>query len=311
MSVLVFFNGIFLRLVGLFLAGVLAVSGLRAPCPCTTFEAMDPDNLRLNVSVFADVHMMGFFWSQFRLPTESFVQLAASLNDMSRAAQPVDALVLLGDNTQNGQWLEYVWLFGLLQRFNPARETLVTLGNHDLSLNTMSARRSIGRHNFFWRSVDRNMRGSEAYYARLINDHLFVTIAGEGPDCETYISQQQLDWLAETMATAPVGKPVFVFVHQSIHSYRPGVFPRAAQVRAILEEHDNVFVFGGHWHSPFNYSLEYGVHYFNVPSLHAHTAAQPRGQGVQIEVYDNEVVVRARDFINGQWLESYEVVQLA
>ncbi|MCL2445936.1 MAG: metallophosphoesterase [Oscillospiraceae bacterium] len=321
MGILAFFNGIFLRLVGLFLAGVLAFSGLRMPCPCTSLEAIEPDNLRLNVSVFADVHMQGFFFSSFSLPMRNFRTLRRSLNDLERAAQPVDALVLLGDNTQNGQWLEYVWLFGMLQRYNPARETFVVLGNHDLNLNGMSARRGIGRHNFFWRSYDRNMRGTEAFYRREINGFPFISIAGEGPKCERYISDAQLAWLDYTIANTPANKPVFVFVHQHVHEYlhedvpfpRAEFFLRAAEVRAILEQRENVFVFNGHWHTiPLSLSVENGVNYINIPGMHSHVPNGDAydGEGLQIEVYDDRVVMRGRNFVRGEWLEEYFVVDL-
>jgi|GEM_PF-981570 len=323
MGILTFFNGIFLRLVGVFLAVVMLFSGISAPriCPCAAMDATDPDNLRLNVSVFADLHMQGFFFSSFSLPTRNFRTLRHSLNDLQRAAQPVDALVLLGDNTQNGQWLEYVWLYGMLQRYNPADELFVVLGNHDLNLNDMSARRGIGRHNFFWRSYDRHMRGTQAFYTREINGFPFISIAGEGPDSERYLSQAQLDWLDDTIANTPADKPVFVFVHQHVHEYltedvpfpRAEFFPRAACVREILSQRENVFVFNGHWHTiPLNLSTENGVHYINVPGMHSHVPDGDEfdGEGVQIEVYDDHVIIRGRNFMHSEWIETYFVVEL-
>jgi len=321
MAILAFLNGIFLRIVGLLLSLIMVWTV--PPSRAVTFEAKDPDNLRLQVSVFADIHMQGFFWSQFRLPMQSFDQLTRSLRDISGAAQPIDALVLLGDNTMNGQSLEYIWLYGLLSRYNRARETFVVMGNHDLSLNTMAPRTAIDRHNFFWQSYD-GTRATEAYYSRVIGGYTFIALAGEGPADgnvtnpsadERIISDEQIAWLAQTMENAPEGKPIFVFVHQHVNTGfpLPEFFPRAAEIREILEQYDNVFVFNGHWHSlPMLYSLENGVHYVNAPTIHSHGYGEHdiAGEGLQLEVYDDRVIIRGRNFMAGEWMDEYFVVEL-
>jgi len=304
MGILAFFNGLFLRMVGFVLAGIMTLSGVHpsSSCGCPSFEAQDPDNLRLNISVFADIHMQGFFWSQFRLPMQNFVQLAESLDDIGRAAQPIDALVLLGDNTQNGQTLEYIWLYGLMRRFNTARETFVVMGNHDLALNTTAAQRSINRHNFFWRSYD-GTRATEAYYSRVINGYTFIALAGEGPESERHISDAQLTWLAAEMENSPEGKPIFIWVHQNI-----GWFPRAAEVLEIIEQYDNVFVVNGHWHDiPMSLRSENGVHHIQAPTIHSHSSYDNAGYGIQIEVYDDQVVLRERNFMRGEWMNEIVV----
>jgi len=314
MGILVFFNGIFLRIIGLVLAGILGLSSFSVSRSGPTFEARDPANIRLSVSVFADLHMQGFFWSEFRLPMQNFYQLAASLNDIGNAAQVPDALVLLGDNTQNGQRLEYVWLYGLLQRYNRVDDLFVVMGNHDLAIDRIGARTGINRHNRFWRSYDRNMRGTEAFYSRVINGYTLISLAADGPDNERQISDAQIAWLAETMENTPQDKPVFVFVHQHINANFPvgQFFPRAGEIREILEQYDNVFVFNGHWHHwvPLGLSTENGVHYVNVPGLHSHIDYAYAGEGLQIEVYDDHVALRFRNFIAGEWLDEYFIVAL-
>jgi len=320
MAILAFFNGIFLRMVGWFLALVMLITGARMPSSSeTSFEATDPDNLRLNISVFADIHMMGFFWSQFSLPTQSFRQLAFSLNDIGRAAQPVDALVLLGDNTQNGQTLEYVWLYGLLRRYNRANETFVVMGNHDLALNRLNARTAIRRHNFFWRSYD-GTRATESYYTRVINGYTFIALAADGctthgcacheplspGQAERVISDAQLEWLAGTMANSPEGKPIFIWTHQNISWFTQG-----NELLEIIEQYDNVFVVNGHWHDiPMSLRTENGVHHIQSPTIHSHSSYERAGYGIQIEVYSDHVVLRERNFMRGEWTMNEIVVDL-
>jgi 3',5'-cyclic AMP phosphodiesterase CpdA len=305
MAILAFLTGIFLRIVGLILSVVLMFTGLRVSNCGTAFEVQNPADIRLHLSVFADVHMQT--WTP-----RSYYQLARSLRDIRDARQRPDALVLLGDNTMNGQVTEYIMLYGIMRRFNRVRETFVVMGNHDLALDTTNARTAIDRHNFFWRAYDRT-RAAQAYYSRVINGYTLVAIAGEGPDCERHISDAQLVWLADVMANSPEGKPIFVFVHQHIHEdiAREAYFPRAAEIRNILEQYDNVFVFNGHWHTiPLSLSVENGVNYVNVPGLHSHVGYEYAGEGLQIEVYDDTVVLRGRNFMHGEWTEIYFEVTL-
>ena len=286
MAILAFFNGIFLRIVGLIMCLVMVWSV--PPSRATTIEAKDPANVRLQASVFADVHMQSFTF-------QNFYQLASSLRDVGNAARRVDALVLLGDNTMNGQVTEYIMLYSLMTRFNRTRNTFVVMGNHDLALNTTNYRTAINRHNFFWRSYDRT-RATEAYFSQAINGYTFMALAGEGPDDERQISDAQIAWLEATMEASPAGEPIFVFVHQNIEW-----FPRGEELQEILEQYDNVFVFYGHWHSPLALREVNGVQHVNVPGLHSHVSYDYAGEGLQIEVYDDHVWLRGRNFMAGEW----------
>ena len=296
MFILAFLNGIFLRFIGLALSAVM-VWGIPASSG-TPIEARDSDNLKLQASIVADIHMQSFDY-------QNYYQLTLTLRDIANSKQQQDALILVGDNTMNGQITEYIMLYGLLSQYSRVKNTLVVMGNHDLNIGELGAETGIRRHNFFLRSYT-GIANDKAYYSQVINGYTFITLAGEGPDSEREISDAQLAWLAETMEkSSDGGLPIFVFVHQSI-----GWFPRYEELQAIFEGYPNVFVFNGHWHTPLRLSETNGVNYVNLPSIHPHNESQPQGEGLQLEVYEDKVLLRGRDYMKGEWLPTEYTVEL-
>ena len=90
-----------------------------------------------------------------------------------------------------------------------------------------------------------------------------------------------------------------------------------AQLRAILAAHPNVFYFCGHVHASLGVIDPWKVEVENVGSfwelnLAAIKAAARAYMNVPATwvmfAYDNEVVLRARDFTTGQWLTEFDVV---
>jgi len=296
MSILPFLNMIFLKLVGFLLSAVLLFSGT-APAG-TPIEAKEPDNLKLQFSVVADVHMETFEMFRF----QGFSQV---LQDMGAAKQRQDALVLVGDNTMNGQPTEYIMLYGLLSRYNKAANTIVAMGNHDLNRGAYATPDAIARHNFFLQSCTGTVN-DKPYYSKAVNGYTFIVLGDEEPqeDTTAVISQAQLDWLAEALATAPADKPVFVFLHQSLnHTFAwswGGVGEQSQAVREIIERYPNVFFFNGHLHAARQVKQIDGVTYVNLPTL---LSGGTNGIGFQVEAYENKVLLRARNYITGEWLD--------
>ena len=293
MAILAPLNTIFLKIVGYLLSGVLMFSGA-APAG-TPIEAKEP-NAQLQFSVVADVHMETFELFRFR-------DFAKVLQDMGAAKQQQDALVLVGDNTMNGQPTEYIMLYGLLSRYNKAEHFLAAMGNHDLNRGSYATPDAIARHNFFLQSYT-GMVNDQPYYSKEINGYTFIILGDEDPreDTTAVISQAQLDWLAGTLETAPAGKPVFIFLHQQlIHTWGGwgSVGEQSEAIRAIIEQYPNVFFFNGHLHREREVKQIDGVTYINLPTL---LSGGTNGIGFQVEAYENKVLLRARNYVTGEWL---------
>lgn len=296
MAILAFLTKIFLRLLGLLVSAVLVWTV--PPQFATTIESKEADAL-LQFTVLSDIHMESYEYVKFQ-------GFAKALRDAAGADQK-DALVFLGDNTENGQNTEYLMFYSLLAHYGSAQNTLVAMGNHDLNQSAWETQQAIDRHNFFY-EAHTGKAYDKPYYAQKINGCTFIVLGDEDPqeDTTAFISAAQLSFLDAELSAAPAGKPIFVFLHQPLNHFTPTRFKVGAQsdqLQDLFEAHDNVFVFSGHVHaslSSANYKELNGVHYINVPKLF------DTNSGWQVEAYAGKVLLRARDYINGAWLPTYE-----
>jgi len=285
MSILAFLNMIFLKILGFLLSAILVWT---VPCPSgVTIVPKDQANLKLQVSVLSDVHMQSFEYTGFQ-------ELSKTLRDISGSKVTQDALVFVGDNTMNGQIFEYLMFYGILSHYNPVRaaNTLVTMGNHDFM--AAAGQAAVDRHNFFLRSYN-GAQNTEAYDSQVINGCTFIILSGDEYEA---LSPAAVDWLANTMAAAAPGKPVFVFRHDSLYD---------SAVLSVLEQYPNVFLFNGHWHTPLRAWASNGITRVNLPGLHSHEGGEYAGEGVQMEVYTDKVLLRGRNYMTGEWGAEYEI----
>ena len=185
---------------------------------------------------------------------------------------------------------------------------------------------------------------TEMYYSDVINGVYFIALGSEADNTWAYLSDTQLEWFAREMEkAAETGLPIFVLMHQPINQThglpyiwnlrdgdpldKGGIGDQSARVEAILKQYDNVFYISGHIHGGFKNagsrigaayaSVEYmknnngnPITLINLPSYlyfdlkrGGHIA---NGCGWVIEVYDGEVLVRARNFAVGTWLTQYD-----
>ena len=185
---------------------------------------------------------------------------------------------------------------------------------------------------------------TEMYYSDVINGYHFIALGSEEDHVCAYLSDTQLQWFAAEMeAAAADGLPIFVFLHQPINGTHGlpynwelkkddpedegGIGEQSAQVVEILKQYDNVFYISGHIHAGYKQasskigskygSVEYmennngnPITLINLPSYMyfdfirgGHLA---NGCGWVVEAYDDEVLLRARNFATGTWITLYD-----
>ena len=185
---------------------------------------------------------------------------------------------------------------------------------------------------------------TEMYYSDVINGCYFIVLGSEEDHTWSYLSDTQLAWFAGEMEKAgQTGLPIFVFNHQPLNGThglpylweldendppeKGGIGDQSDAVEAILKQYDNVFYISGHIHSGFKNadsktgpkyaSVEYlendngnAVTLINLPTYlymdlkrGGHIA---NGCGWVVEAYDDEVLLRARNFATGTWLTKYD-----
>ncbi len=181
---------------------------------------------------------------------------------------------------------------------------------------------------------------NKTYYSTQVNGYSFIVIGGESDTTRGTVSQQQLLWLENEMAkAAKQDKPIFVISHWPLEDTHgqpevwvgsnSGLTPeeieeqdnssfadgKSADVERILKKYENVFLISGHLHNgiaeDFNrFGYEYSTiesdgsfHSINLPTYQTTMlrGAMPHGMGMYFEVYDNEVIIRSRDFSSEVW----------
>ncbi len=294
-----------------------------------TYDVKNEKEILLDFAAISDVHM-----------TEGYLRdifLECGLDDMNKAVNKPDALILAGDITDDGLESDYELLKKSFAPYNPADNILMALGNHDTWTDENDDYEP-AKANFIKYSKEIAGRElTECYYSTEINGYTFIVMASESTHVAAYISPAQLSWLrAEMDKAAAKGLPIFVVSHwplalthglpetwgeDEIDPMDGSFGDQNAEVEAILKDYDNVFLISGHIHNGlvneerseiYGYkSVEsYGsLHSINLPGYSFPTSRGNfmNGNGYSIEVYENEVVIRARNFITGIWLTDYDV----
>ena len=287
------------------------------------------EECRLNFATISDIHMTE--------ETARRDMLRFGLEDMEEFSSSLDALVLSGDLTDHGEEPEWEMLKEAFLPYTPAENIIMAQGNHDTW--TEDDKYDLARTLFI--KYNKEISGREIeneYYSTKINGYTFIVLASETDRTSAYMSDRQLEWLADEMEKASQdGLPIFVICHWPINQSHGlpttwgddepepddgGIGDQSEQVEKILKAYENVFYITGHIHSGFvkesqkdvygytSVESEGSFHSINLPQYMYLTLRGriANGTGFVFEVYDNEVVLRARSFSAGVWYTDYNTV---
>lgn len=296
------------------IASVLAVFIFSSSGEIASYEPLDSDNLKLNFTVISDGHIEGNNSQRHKNYGEAFC-------DMASAEEISKALVMVGDNTMNGQGIEEAMLYGLMNKYNQIENVLMAVGNHEVCRDDTDfeklEKRFIKYNNaFLEHKIDK------LYHSQVIDGYHFIILATDrNSGVEQYISDEQFEWLDNELKTAAEsGNPVFVFNHWPMNDTFSQVWPeghvgeQSERLHQVLTKYDSrIFLFTGHLHMGI-FENDYGIKedgkitYINVPSFGSENDdgdadVQDTGMGLQVEVYDTQLVVRIRNFVTHQWTD--------
>ncbi|OXM86786.1 metallophosphoesterase family protein [Paenibacillus rigui] len=259
-------------------------------------------------------------------------KLHLALKDLSEWETQLDTIILGGDLTDFGRESDYKLLQSILDQYQ-LPPLYANMGNHDyydIWLNGKGAfsTETMPNGKTDAMSRERFMKfigySDQPYTDVWLNGvHLIMvsqeSYAEEKPEVGegAWYSDEQLAWLRETMKAHEDGKPAFVFIHQPLPE--PGSDGRTHQLiranafREILAPYRNVFVLSGHTHRNFvgenHYNQQNTFHWFNNASVGRTRSILPgqtnsAAQGLFIQVFPHEVVLRGREFSNRTWIDS-------
>lgn len=302
---------------------IMAFTGIMQTVSTIPFKAQQDDVL-LNVALFSDTHL------DYREYIGQGI-VSAAVKSLSGSETPIDGIVISGDLTNYGDEKSVERMYQIFTKYKPeGAELFAAMGNHDVGhVSDLDITAEEARQNFYALTEKYLGRTVEnIYFSAEIKGYKFIALGDEGDDTWDHpvISDAQLSFLDSELAGAvSKGKPVFVISHWPLNGMNGqeevweggGMGDYSDSVQAVLEKYPdkNVFFISGHlhegvnggnvhgWFDIYNVEEQNGVTYVNLPamgSLNRYGVMWP-GTGMQMEVYDDEVVFRGRNYVIGEW----------
>jgi 3',5'-cyclic-AMP phosphodiesterase len=300
------------------------------------FQAKAEENKepKYTFAVLSDIHIQAGSAQNMR-------KLEAALRDLNELNPSPQSVVINGDLTE-GLAADYHQLNQILQEQPHPKDMFFTIGNHEFY-------RAWVKNDEIWSpdtfpngeddasSLNRFLhwiREPKVYYNRMLNGFPFIFLGSEhyrqtnaNIREDAYLSTEQLEWLKARLDEAEQTKqPVFVFLHQPLPETVSGTYVcclnnRAVlqheQLRGILSQHSNVFLFSGHTH--LQLKLPKTLVNKGFTAINSSSVSQPwdddehglkKSMGVQesegliVEVYDDHVWIKGRDFYRKRWVSA-------
>ncbi len=251
-----------------------------------------------------------------------------------------DALITVGDTTSRGERVNWNFARECFKKVPDCAENIIlTVGNHDCWSDGEDEYAS-GIAEYY--SACKDLTGRELnkpYFSTVIKGYSFICLGNESDmGCDADISDTQIEWLKDELEAATAdGKPAFVFCHQSLNgrhglprtwdkkedpNAKPeegGIGAKSDAVAEVLKAFKNVFYFSGHSHMGLcgekmqakegysSFQCEDELHLINLPSLccgNHHGNKNSLGIGVRLEVYDDKVCIRPKDYKFKRYIKS-------
>lgn len=260
-------------------------------------------------AVISDTHVTPYPWNaRNRQTAAAFADLAA-----------MDLLLTIdnGDVTNNGRPREYALLKGMAQKTGLSPFYL-TIGNHDVYKN-------LGSYTEY-RDTFLKAAGRDSVYTELEVEApaTFLLLGSEGAadgqaldSGDSVLHEGQLSWLSAQLEAAPKNEPVFIFHHQPLSDSVSGtlgysdVIPDSS-LHELLDGNPQAFFISGHTHYTLGsewaaYQYQDGlsvIHDGCVCESYDGEEVRRGSEGLVVEVYEDYLLLRARDFLEGAWMAS-------
>ena len=298
-------KSLFLRMLSFLMGGAMLLLVAPGAKPAAPYDVKDPEECRLCLTVFSDVHVEGNNYTRDKVVAESFKDLANNVHGS-------DALLFLGDSTMNGQHIENQIFHGMCSILLKNQKVIPVAGNHDFG-NGEGDFEKIQQRWYDYTEAFFGKKLKKPYYSEILNGFRFIVLANEQQNIDAmHMSEAQYEWLAaELQEAAESGLPVFVLAHYPPGMSQPIDPDSKYDLRRMLAEYNretDVFYLCGHLHAD---PGDYSFHTWNafpdtyLPSLSKldenGEIYEGSGFGELVEVYPDRVVFRMRNFYSGEW----------
>lgn len=288
------------------------------------------ENCLLNVEMISDIHVEQMFKIKGEILKQGLIKMGESESE-------IDAVVVAGDLTNYADEESLADFYDIVKQYSPA-QAIIAAGNHDIGhvgdKGVTNISREEAKQNVIkYYNEYSNQNLTTNYYSLYVNGYKFIVLGDDvlygGSWDDIRFSQEQLDFLDRELAEGTKdGLPTFVLCHWGMSGINgentvyedTGIDPAEFDVKGIMEKYKNVYYISGHMHSGFkskfiektfglsNAEQVNGVTYLNLPSFgFLNTYGYPwPGTGAQLEVYEDKVVFRPRNYLTEKWFENCE-----
>ena len=252
------------------------------------------------------------------------VKLRAAFDAISLCRSPIDAFIGAGDITNSGHISEYTHLKTFIQEHLRVDKFLPQMGNHDARGCSIYPFFDEATELFqdFCRFCGIEPQHDSNFWHTTVKGYHFIALATERlPHDEAYITAAQADWFIHCLKEAiDDEKPVFVINHQ------PPIHRNGWEEDMLLDEGGSrlvdimesfasekvpILYISGHLHVLNEQTLESekNVYYLNLPSLlYGPTEDESGAYAFVMEVTENQILLRCRDFEFGRWIEDQHYI---
>lgn len=250
------------------------------------------------------------------LESKDAINFDQALKDILTTAPDSHGIMHVGDITDNGEQAEYETMAQIWKHNKEGLPPMYfTYGNHDVR----------------WKDFDKQMSlftahtGIEKkYFDVWLEGYHFIFLGTELglKDC-AYLSETQLAWLDLKLSEQEAAtKPSFIFLHEPLQHTVAGSqsefgwhgIRQDKELKMILAKHPQSIVFTGHTHWELGardtmYNAKYAT-MFNAASVSYlwtdEDVLKEGSQGFIVEVYEDQVLVKGRDFSAKSWITEAE-----
>lgn len=311
------------KLLTLFIGLVYSFTAYVAPSTADPIQGCKDTGANATVVAWADPQLSNYMAKRFQ-------PFDAACEDLANAHDGVDSLLIAGDIAENGLKAEYQYVSEKLADANVG-SYMMAVGNHDVRLRIY--KNTVKNFTTFNNNLNANYGDADftidsLHYTYDVKGYTFIVLGTDRTEFEeSYFNEAQLEWLDSELAKATAkGKPAFVVCHQSLKdthglpdtwnspSETAGtVGEQSDELKEILNKYRNVFMISGHLHTglgQYTYEKIDNFHSINLPSttiVNKDGDYNNAGIGFMIEIYNNHVLFRARDFAQGKYIPDYNI----
>ncbi len=306
------------------LIAVILALFIYSPASEIATYSVSKENPQLTFTILSDVHLEGNNKDRFELFGEGIRDVNSNTDN--------DALVFLGDNTMNGQVVELSAFYSIFDDYNSIETVLMVTGNHDLCPSDYNVGDYEDLRDRFFKYKNEYIKAQyddRVYYSYNMNGYKFIVLGSESDaGIGENISEEQFQWLENELKSAEeIDKPVFLFNHYPLNNVWADVWAEghigedSDRLYELLKNCDNkILYFSGHLHMGFYEDRREVVHDDNIAFINVagfgvdndvgDADNQQNGTGQQVEVYEDEIVIRVRDFARHEWMDVEYTVEL-